>query len=115
MEVCVDSLDSAVAAHQGGADRIELCSSLSEGGLTPSFGLLRSIQKYLAHSDPEHKFQVNCMVRCRPGDFLYSDREMETMLEDANKFVELEVDGLVFGALTPQVRRCLSSPLLFSA
>ena len=104
MEVCVDSLDSVIAAHQGGADRVELCSSLNEGGLTPSFGLVTAIQKYLAQNDPERKFQVNCMVRCRPGDFLYSDREMETMIEDAKKFTELEVNALVFGALTPQVR-----------
>ncbi len=99
MEVCVDSLQSVVAAYEGGANRIELCSSLNEGGLTPSYGLLQSIRKHFEKQN-QTGLPVNCMVRCRAGDFSYSDFEIETMTEDLKKFVELEVDGLVFGALT---------------
>lgn len=68
----MDSLESAINAYQGGADRIELCSSLNEGGLTPSLGLYKSIRKYLHQHDPDGRFKVNCMIRCRSGDFLYS-------------------------------------------
>ena len=99
MEVCVDSFESVVNAYEGGASRVELCSSLNEGGLTPSFGLLKRVQAYLANGDGGSEFHVNCMLRCRSGDFHYSDGELETMLEDAKKFIELGVDALVFGAL----------------
>lgn len=102
MEVCVDSLESALNAFEGKAARIELCSSLGEGGLTPTYGLYKSIQKHLEKIDIERNFKINCMIRCRPGDFNYSDTEIETMFEDAKKFVELGVDGLVFGALDPR-------------
>jgi len=97
MEVCVDSLESVINAYEGNADRIELCSSLNEGGLTPTYGLLKSVKKYL--SNKERNFGIFCMIRCRAGDFCYSDNEIDTMIEDLNKFIELEVDGLVFGAL----------------
>jgi copper homeostasis protein len=104
MEVCVESLESAINAFGGGAMRVELCSSLSEGGLTPSLGLYKSIKKYLIENDLNG--QINCMIRCRGGDFLYSDSEMSTMLEDVAGFVELDeslrCDGLVFGALDEQ-------------
>ena len=99
MEVCVDSLESTLNAFHGGAQRIELCSSLNEGGLTPTYGLFKSIRSHLDKLDPERRFKINCMIRSRPGDFNYTDLEMETMMEDASKFVELEADGLVFGAL----------------
>ena len=99
MEVCVDSLESVINAYEGNADRIELCSSLNEGGLTPTYGLLKSVKKYL--SDKERSFGIFCMIRCRAGDFCYSDTEIDTMIEDMNMFIELEVDGLVFGALDP--------------
>lgn len=101
MEVCVDSLESAVNAFEGQASRIELCSSLGEGGLTPSYGLYKSIRNYLHKHDPQRRFKIHCMIRSRCGDFNYSDQELETMFEDAKKFVELDADGLVFGALTP--------------
>ena len=119
MEVCVDSLESTIAAYEGGAKRVELCSSLNEGGLTPSFGLVRSVQKYLSsqrQQDGEEKnFEINCMIRCRSGDFVYDDHEMEQMEEDAKKFVELDVNGLVFGALTPQVVKISISIFILSS
>lgn len=99
MEVCVDSLQSVIAAYEGGANRIELCSSLNEGGLTPSVGLLKSIRNYFKSKELV-SLPINCMIRSRVGDFLYSDTELETMLEDLKQFVEMEVDGIVFGALT---------------
>ena len=104
MEVCVDSLESVISAYEGGAYRVELCSSLNEGGLTPSFGLLKRAQHYVAENNAKEKFTINCMVRCRVGDFNYSNSEVETMLEDVKNFVEMDVDGLVFGALTPDVQ-----------
>jgi copper homeostasis protein len=112
MEVCVDSLESAINAYLGGANRIELCSSLNEGGLTPTIGLYKSIRKYLGNLEaPRPDFEINCMIRCRSGDFLYSDKELETMCEEIKTFLDLEeideqlrIDGLVFGALDEEGR-----------
>ena len=104
MEVCVDSLESVIAAYEGGASRVEVCSSLNEGGLTPTLGLLRSSQNFLVKQDKPRPFGLHCMIRCRAGDFNYSDNELETMNEDLKRFVETELaDGIVFGALTPEV------------
>lgn len=101
MEVCVDSLESALIAYHGGADRIELCSSLNEGGLTPTLGLFRSIKKYIPC---ESNFRIFVMIRPRVGDFLYNQNEIETMKEDIKIFVENGVDGLVFGCLNSKVK-----------
>ncbi len=84
-----------MAAFNGGASRIELCSSLNEGGLTPTVGLFKCIRKKTIST-----FKIFGMIRPRSGDFLYNDSEVECMCEDIKQFVELEVDGLVFGALT---------------
>lgn len=94
LEVCVDSLESAVAALNGGADRLELCSSLIEGGLTPTPGLLIQIQ----NMNPR-KVPVFCMLRCRPGNFIYKPEEMEVMKEDAKILRKSGADGFVFGTL----------------
>jgi copper homeostasis protein len=110
MEVCVDSFESTIAAFEGNANRIELCSSLNEGGLTPSIGLLKTVQNYIKKE--EKKKEVNCMIRCRCGDFNYSDTEIETMIEDIKSFIELGVDGIVIGALTENV--CLLFVLISS-
>lgn len=99
MEVCVDSLESVINAFEGGANRVELCSSLNEGGLTPSYGLYKSVRNYLDKNETDGKFGVHCMIRCRAGEFNYNEHEINTMIEDLNKFIELGVDGLVFGAL----------------
>ena len=70
LEICVDSLASARAAIQGGADRIELCSALLAGGLTPYTQLLRQIKE-------ESAINIRCLMRPRPGDFLYTEEELE--------------------------------------
>lgn len=105
MEVCVDSLYSVQNAYEGNADRVELCSSLNEGGLTPTYGLFKSVKKYIDKKNTEDEnrmFKINCMIRCRSGDFNYSDQELETMSEDIKSFIELGADGIVFGILTPE-------------
>uniref|UniRef100_A0A182R3M4 Copper homeostasis protein cutC homolog n=1 Tax=Anopheles funestus TaxID=62324 RepID=A0A182R3M4_ANOFN len=107
LEICVDTYESAVAAIQGGADRLELCSALSEGGLTPTVGLLRQIKQYLSEqNDPTKIIPVYCMIRCRRGsDFCYSEQEMNVMLWDLELLKQYGADGFVFGALEPSSGR----------
>lgn len=97
IEICVEGIDGLVAAQEGGADRAELCASLLEGGITPSFGVVR--QALRVATIP---FMV--IVRPRGGDFLYSELEFETMLDDARQCRELGVAGVVVGCLTPDGR-----------
>eukprot|EP00064_Thunnus_orientalis_P021843 superscaffoldBa00006903_g22011 len=97
MEVCVDSVESAVNAERGGAGRLELCSSLLEGGLTPSVGLLQVVKQYV-------KIPIYAMIRPRGGDFLYSDLEVEVMRKDIELMKSHGADGLVLGALTEDGR-----------
>ena len=94
VEVCVEGIDGAVAAVAGGADRVELCASLVEGGITPSLGTVRAA--VAAVSVP-----VMVMVRPRGGDFLYSAREFATMLEDVAAIRAAGAAGVVFGCLLP--------------
>jgi len=94
IEVCVDSVASAIAAEHGGADRIELCSSLIEGGVTPSAGLIETVRD--AVSLPLH-----VMIRPRAGDFCYESEEIEIMRRDISTAIKLGVSGLVFGILKP--------------
>lgn len=93
IEVCVEGVDGAVAAADGGADRIELCASLIEGGITPSLGTVRAA--VAAVSVP-----VMVMVRPRGGDFLYSEREFASMLDDVVALRSSGAAGVVFGCLT---------------
>lgn len=95
LEVCVDSLDSARAAIRGGADRLELCSALLAGGLTPYAALLRQIRA-------ESQIPVRCLMRPRPGDFLYTPEEIRMMAEQIRELREAGADGFVIGCLTPQ-------------
>lgn len=94
-EVCVDSLESALQAQDGGADRLEVCSSLLYGGgMTPSYGLVKAIRQVC-------QIPLMIMIRPRVGDFIYSDTELEVMEEDIRSFTLLGVEGFVFGVLTP--------------
>jgi len=93
MEVCVDSIESALAAARGGASRLEVCASLAEGGLTPSTGLLRVITDNVA-------IPTFAMIRPRGGDFVYTHLEQEVMSRDIESLIECGARGLVFGCLT---------------
>ena len=93
LEICTGDPVGIEAAIAGGADRIELCSGLAEGGLTPSIGAIR-----YAASRP---VTVNVLIRPRPGDFVYSPREIELMVADIKEAVRCGADGIVVGALTP--------------
>ncbi len=94
LEVCVDSLESAMAAVNGGATRLELCSNLVIGGTTPSIFLLREIRK---HSD----IPINAIIRPRFGDFCYSPAELAIMVGEIECFRHEQANGVVIGALTP--------------
>lgn len=94
IEICLEDVKSIISAQDGGADRVELCSDLFEGGLTPSIGTVRTALKYATTP-------VNCMIRSRGGDFCYSDLEFEVMKQDVTAFKEAGVNGIVFGILTP--------------
>ena len=97
IEICVEGIDGVVAAQQAGGDRAELCASLLEGGLTPSLGVVR--QALAIATIPFH-----VIIRPRGGDFLYSELEFQTMLDDVRGCRELGVAGVVIGCLTPDGR-----------
>ena len=93
LEVCVDSLASVRAAIQGGADRLELCSALAVGGLTPYAALLQQIRQ-------ESNIPVRCLMRPRAGDFLYEKEEILQMATQITQLRSLGADGFVIGCLT---------------
>jgi len=94
IEVCVDSIESAVEAQRGGADRVELCDNLVEGGTTPSYGAIRLARQRL-------RIGLHVMIRPRGGDFCYSKTEFEVMQRDVVQARRLGADGIVFGILKP--------------
>jgi copper homeostasis protein len=93
VEIAVEGADGLIAAQNAGADRVELCASLLEGGLTPSAGMVRAAQEVA-------RIPFFAMVRPRGGDFLYSDTEFATMLADVAMFKSMGVAGVVIGCLT---------------
>lgn len=93
LEICVDSIESAINAQVAGADRIELCDNLLEGGTTPSYGTILSVKNNL-------DIAINVIIRPRGGDFLYSDDEFEIMRRDIEICGEAGVNGIVLGLLT---------------
>ena len=97
IEVCVEGIDGLAAAQAAGADRVELCASLLEGGLTPSLGVVRASLEIAT-------IPFHVIIRPRVGDFLYSELEYKTMLEDVTACRELGVAGVVIGCLTADGR-----------
>lgn len=92
MEVCANSLSSAIAAQEGGAIRVELCDNLPEGGTTPSYSQIALAKQLLS-------IQVYPIIRPRGGDFLYSELEFSLMKEDIKICKSLNCDGIVIGIL----------------
>jgi copper homeostasis protein len=92
LEICVDSVESAINAQDGGADRVELCDNLIEGGTTPSYGSIVSARNNLS-------IGIHVIIRPRGGDFLYSDLEYDLMRRDIEICGESGVDGIVTGIL----------------
>ncbi|MDP3582019.1 MAG: copper homeostasis protein CutC [Ignavibacteria bacterium] len=91
-EACIDSVESAMNAEVGGADRIELCADLLEGGITPSYAMIKLVLEKL-------KIPVNVIIRPRGGDFLYTDYEFEVMKKDVEFCKQAGVNGVVIGVL----------------
>ncbi len=128
-EICANSVESCVEAQRGGADRVELCAGIPEGGTTPSYGDIVMAKRVLGIVNPldlrplllrqgenigllqfdgtsmrdgeNKRTKLHVIIRPRGGDFLYSDLEKEIMLEDVRMARQLGVDGVVFGALLP--------------
>jgi copper homeostasis protein len=92
LEVCVETVEDAIAAEAGGADRLELCADLSVGGLTPSVELFRQVRAAV-------KLPIAVMIRPRPGDFVYSIAEFDMMGFAMSRFRPLNPDAFVFGAI----------------
>ncbi|WGH76322.1 copper homeostasis protein CutC [Tenacibaculum tangerinum] len=116
LEICANSYQSALNAQSAGAHRIELCSELSVGGITPSFGLIKEVIQ-------NTRIPVFVLIRPRSGDFCYSDEEFEIMKSDIQYCKEIGCSGIVSGVLTPtneidlertQALIELSKPLAFT-
>lgn len=97
LEICIDRVSSAQAAEEGGADRVELCAGLPEGGTTPSAGMIRMVRGAFPGG-------VMVIIRSRGNDFLFSEDEMEVMLHDIRVARDLGADGVVIGCLTAEGR-----------
>ncbi len=93
LEICAGDIDSVIAAAKGGAERVELCSALSDGGITPSIGFIKQALKV-------DGLKVHVLIRPRGGDFLYTKEEIAMMIDDIATCRELGVHGVVIGALT---------------
>ena len=95
LEICAGSVESAIAARDGGATRIELCAALEIGGTTPSAGLIAEARKI-------EGIVLNVIIRPRGGDFLYNEHEAACMEQDIRTCRQLGADGVVIGALTAE-------------
>jgi copper homeostasis protein len=97
LEICVESVDRAVSAERGGAHRVELCSDLSSGGITPSAGLMETARRHV-------HIPIHILIRPRAGDFLYTDYELEIMERDIRIAKQLRMNGIVLGLLDDKKR-----------
>lgn len=94
LEICAADMHSVHAAADGGANRVELCSGLAEGGMTPSAGFVAAALKVPG-------IRVHVLIRPRPGDFLYNEEEVDAMIADIKLMRSIGAHGVVIGALTP--------------
>ena len=92
-EITVEKLDEALVAEKHGAKRVEVCSALELGGLTPSIGLVKACLDHLRETE------VHALIRTRPGNFVYTKDEVLIMLSDIQSFADLGVNGVVIGFL----------------
>jgi len=92
LECCCTSLQDAIEAQAGGAQRVELCTDLSCGGVTPSTQMISEVMENLS-------IKVNVLVRARGGDFVFNEDEIQQMLQSIDKCKEIGVNGVVIGAL----------------
>jgi copper homeostasis protein len=97
LEICVESVDRAVAAERGGAHRVELCTDLSSGGITPSAGLMQVARQNLS-------IPIHVLIRPRIGDFVYSPREIQIMEHDITMAKQLGMNAVVLGLLDDKRR-----------
>ncbi|MDR1879439.1 MAG: copper homeostasis protein CutC [Tannerellaceae bacterium] len=96
IEICANSAQSCVEAEAGGAKRVELCAAIPEGGVTPSYGEIRTAQEMTS------SVAIHCIIRPRGGDFLYTPAEIQSMLYDIEMAKALNIQGVVFGCLTKE-------------
>ncbi|MEU8801662.1 copper homeostasis protein CutC [Spirillospora sp. NPDC048819] len=110
-EICIDSVEGATAAERAGADRVELCAALFEGGLTPTLGTVRAALAAVS------TIKVNVIVRPRGGDFIFDEHEVAAMEHDVALVRDAGAHGVVIGALTPggEVDRPVTERLIAAA
>lgn len=102
LEVCCDSLQSVHAALDGGPpSRLELCSSLEVGGLSPSYGFVETVFGILKRKGLDKKVKIMALIRPRAGDFCYSSEEIDMMIRNCKILKSVGASGFVFGCLTP--------------
>lgn len=95
-EVCANGVESCVAAQAGGADRVELCAGIPEGGTTPSYGTMKVARELLKTT------RLHVIIRPRGGDFIYTPSDLRCMAADIEVARQIGADGVVFGCLTPE-------------
>ncbi|MFI0453088.1 copper homeostasis protein CutC [Actinomadura sp. 6N118] len=110
-EICIDSVEGAIAAEQAGADRVELCAALFDGGITPSLGTVRAAVAAVS------SIRVHVIIRPRGGDFIFDAHEVDAMEHDVALAREAGAHGVVIGALTPEgdVDRAVTTRLITAA
>lgn len=94
LEICANSVESAWAAYKGGAQRIELCTNLKDGGTTPTWGMMKQVAEIPS-------ITKHVLIRPRAGNFVYNNYETQTMIDDIKVAKSLGMDGIVIGCLFP--------------